>query len=141
MGACQPHFKARDEQLRKTYGTLPNLEMPGVVLGEAKSRILEESWILVNTSWREGLPLSFVEAAGHQCAILSPLNPDDFASRFGYWAQQDTLDDLANGLESLLSGDRWRELGRQAQAFVRETFEFERAVDQHMAVYQDLLAK
>jgi glycosyltransferase involved in cell wall biosynthesis len=140
MGACQPHFKNRDQNLREEFGRLPNLEMPGVVLGEEKSRILEESWILVNTSWREGLPISFIEAAAHQCAILSPLDPDEFASKFGYWAKKDTLDDMAYGLECLLEGDRWRGLGQQAQAYVRASFEFERAMDHHMAVYEELLS-
>lgn len=141
MGACQPHFKDRDADLRETWGHLPNLSMPGVLLGEEKSRILEESWILVNTSWREGLPISFVEAAGHQCAILSPLNPDDFASQFGYWAEKDTLDDLAYGLNCLLEDNRWRELGQQAQAYIKETFEFERAIELHLSAYQELLSK
>lgn len=141
MGACQPHFNDRDRKLRKTYGSLPNLTMPGVVLGEEKSRLLEESWILVNTSWREGLPISYIEAAAHQCAILSPLNPDDFARSFGYWAEKDTLDDLAHGLECLISENRWRELGQRAQAYVRETFEFERAIDQHLSVYKENLAR
>jgi hypothetical protein len=80
-----------------------------------------------------------VEAAAHQCAILSPLNPDDFASRFGYWAEKDTLDDLAYGLNCLLTRNRWQELGQRAQDYVRETFEFQRAIDQHISAYQELL--
>jgi glycosyltransferase involved in cell wall biosynthesis len=141
MGACQPHFQQRDQKLREEFGRLPNLSMPGVVLGEDKSRILEESWVLVNTSWREGLPISFIEAAAHQCAILSPLNPDDFARRFGYWAEKDTLDDLAHGLSCLLSEDRWRERGQEARAYVQKTFAFDRAIDLHTAAYQELLSQ
>jgi glycosyltransferase involved in cell wall biosynthesis len=139
MGACQPHFKDRDEKLRKEYGGIPNLSLPGLVFGEEKSRILEQSWVLVNTSWREGLPLSYVEAAGHKCALLSGLNPDDFTSQFGYWAEEDTVDELEKGLNCLLENDRWKAKGQLAYDYVNDVFEFEKAIDQHIAVYEKLL--
>jgi glycosyltransferase involved in cell wall biosynthesis len=139
MGACQPHFKDRDAMLRKQYGDIPNLSMPGVVLGEEKSRILEQSWVLVNTSWREGLPLSYVEAAAHKCALLSGLNPDDFTSQFGYLAQEDTVDELETGLKCLLENDMWKSKGQKGYEYVNEVFEFDKAVDRHIAAYEDIL--
>lgn len=141
MGACQPHFKARDAKLRKEYGSIPNLRLPGVVLGEEKSRILEKSWVLVNTSWREGLPLSYVEAAAHQCALLSGLNPDNFSSEFGYWSQEDSVEGLKEGLTCLLENNLWRTKGQLGQAYVKETFAFDEAIDRHIAAYQALLAR
>ncbi len=141
MGACQPHFKDRDANLRAEYGSVPNLEMPGVMLGEEKSRILEESWILINTSWREGLPISFIEAAAHRCAILSYLNPDSFTENFGYWAKEDTLESLETGLRWLLAENCWQEKGLLGQAYVNETFEYEHAIDCHLRAYEKLLEK
>jgi glycosyltransferase involved in cell wall biosynthesis len=141
MGACQPHFKDRDQQLRETYADVPNLSMPGLVFGEEKSKILEQSWVLINTSWREGLPISFIEAAAHRCAILSALDPDNFATQFGYWAQKDTIDDLEYGLNCLLQENRWKELGQRGQEYVSQVFETEQAIDRHIAVYEELLAK
>jgi glycosyltransferase involved in cell wall biosynthesis len=141
MGACQPHFKDRDEKLRKEYGSIPNLRLPGLVFGEEKSRILEQSWVLVNTSWREGLPLSYVEAAGHKCALLSSLNPDDFTSSFGHWAEKDTVDDLEHGLNCLLENDLWKTKGQQGYEYVSNVFEFEKAIDHHIAAYEKLLSQ
>ena len=58
--------KERDRRLRSAYEGIPNLEMTGIIdqfqSGEL-SRILEKSWVLVNTSPREGLPNAFLEAA------------------------------------------------------------------------------
>src|SRR4029079_11879393 len=87
---------------------LPNLEMPGHVdqfASGAVASALNESWILVNTAVREGLPNAFLEAAAHGCAILSAVDPDGFASRFGVKVE---ADNFAAGLETLLQGDRWR---------------------------------
>ncbi len=101
------------------------------------SGALSQSWIMVNTSSREGLPNAFLEAGAHGCAILSAVDPDGFASRFGVRVRDD---DFASGLVELLEGGRWRECGERARLHVRETFELHRAIDQHLAVYRDVLA-
>jgi glycosyltransferase involved in cell wall biosynthesis len=126
------------DQLRLRYAGLSNLEMPGHVdqFGSAGvSDVLSESWILVNTSVREGLPNAFLEAAAHGCAILSAVDPDGFATRFGVQVRHH---DFAAGLAELLEGDRWRERGEQARRFVLGTFELNAAVNAHLAVYREL---
>jgi len=96
-----------------------------------------ESWILVNTAVREGLPNAFLEAAAHGCASLSAVDPDGFASRFGAKVEGD---DFTAGLETLLQGDRWRGCGERAREHVRSTFELATAIDRHLAIYNELLA-
>ena len=44
-------------------------------------------------------------------------------------------DDFAAGLTHLLQEDRWREQGEAARSYIGETFEQERAIDAHLAVY------
>jgi glycosyltransferase involved in cell wall biosynthesis len=113
--------------------------MPGYVdqfASDAVDRVLGESWILVNTSVREGLPNAFLEAAAHGCAILSAEDPDGFASRFGVRVE---ADDFAAGLAHLLNADRWRSGGELARRYVLSTFGMESAVDRHVSVYEDLM--
>lgn len=128
-----------DRDLRRRYSGLPNLEMPGHVDPFDSGRLsglLSESWIMVNTASREGLPNAFLEAGAHGCAILSALDPGGFVSRFGVRVRDD---DYAGGLAELLQGDRWRDCGERARLHVQETFELERAVDRHLAVYREVL--
>ena len=99
--------------------------------------VLEKSWILVNTASREGLPAAFVEAASYRCAILATVDPDGFASQFGYFAE--TPETLASGLEHLLEDDRWRECGERAYAYALEHFEQSRVVQKHLELYETLL--
>lgn len=130
---------AWDRHLRDTYGGLANLELPGVVdqfASDGLSRLLGRSWILVNTASREGLPNSFLEAAAHGCAILSHVNPDGFASDFGYHA---AADDFAEGLARLLEGDAWRERGERGRRYVAEHFALERAMDRHEVMYREVV--
>lgn len=127
-----------DQYLRSTYGSLPNLELPGFIdqfRSNELSRLLGRSWILANTAAREGLPNAFIEAAAHGCAILSAVDPDGFASRFGCQVKDD---DFVTGLRSLLHGDRWRALAEAGYNYVRETFALERAIDRHLSIYERL---
>lgn len=130
------HDGARDLRLRQLYGGTPNLEMPGFVTGREKDRVLGGSWILVNTSVSECLPVSFLEAAAHGCAILSFHDPDGFASNFGYHVVDGDLD---KGLRCLMEDGAWRERGERGFAYVSDVHELGRVVDLHLEAYEALL--
>jgi glycosyltransferase involved in cell wall biosynthesis len=136
--------KSRDEKwdsyLRETYSNISNLEMTGFVdqfSSNELSQILEKSWIMVNTATREGLANSFLEASAHRCAILSSVDPDGFASKFGYHVKDE---DYLKGLASLLDGYAWVEKGERGYDHVNETFEMKKAIDAHLSVYNELLS-
>jgi glycosyltransferase involved in cell wall biosynthesis len=121
---------------RRQYADLPNLEFEGFVNQFASNRleeILSRSWILVNTALREGLPRSFLEAASFKCAILSRVDPDGFASRFG--ARVDD-DDFAKGLRRLLLGGEWRRRGEEGYRYVTKKYGYEASITQHVELYQ-----
>ena len=127
---------AYDAALRAQYQTVSNLEMPGFIsrFDEAgrMERILSDTWALVNTAAREGLPLTFLEAAAYGCAIVSAVDPDQFASRFG---QEVCGDDFATALRKLMAGAPL-EKGRRAHAHVKATYENSMALQAHSAEYQ-----
>ena len=127
-----------ERDLRARYAGLANLELRGHAdqfSSDEVDRALASSWILVNTSIREGLPNAFLEAAAHGCAILSSADPDGFASRFGARVEGD---DFAAGLQQLLTGDRWRERGASGREYVRKTYELELAMGRHLELYTEL---
>jgi glycosyltransferase involved in cell wall biosynthesis len=129
-----------DRRLRSRYAHLPNLEMTGYLDPFSSSQLaalLSESWILVNTASREGLPNAFLEAGAHGCAVLSAVDPGGFTSRFGLRVNND---DFAAGLQELLQGEWWRECGERARAYVRATYEQELAIDKHLSEYRELLS-
>lgn len=136
IAAGEVHEEKRDRFLRKKYEDVPNLEMPGWMFGEEKYRILEDSWVLINTSVRECLPVSFLEAAAYECAILSSNNPDNFAEKFGYYARDN---DFAKGLRFLLEDEEWREKGRLGRRYVEEVHELEKVIQRHKKIYEKLL--
>lgn len=135
--------QSRDKQweafLYKKYEKIPNIHFMGFIdqfRSDEHARIREKSWISVNTATREAMPNSIIEASASKCAILSHVDPDGFASRFGYHAKND---DFEEGLRFLLEKDRWRARGEKAYEYVKDTFEMEKAITMHMDIYKNLV--
>ncbi len=97
------------------------------------TELMEKSWILINPAIREGLPNSYLEAAAHQTAILSYVDPDGFASRFGFHALTDNFEE---GLSRLLKDNFWKEQGMKGYQYVQDTFALDKAMDRHEEVYE-----
>ncbi len=139
IAAGESQDKARDQVLRNQYGGLHNLKMPGLLdqfSGNHLAKLYEKSWILVNTSTREGLPNAFLEAMAHKCAIVSHVNPENTASRFGYHVKDGNFE---KGLTSLLLNSRWIKKGEAGSVYVKENYDFKKAIDAHINVYENLL--
>lgn len=134
--AGKAHDPRRDLEVRQMMSGVPNLEQRGFVDGAEKRELLDESWVLANTSYVECLPVAFLEAAAHRCAILSPHDPDGFAARFGYHV---TEDDYVSGLRWLLEDERWREKGEAGYRYVSEVHEAGRVIDLHLEHYKRLV--
>ena len=125
-----------DERLRRQYQGLPNLQLTGLINRfsepERMSAVLSEAWALVSTGAREGLPLTFLEAAAHGCAIVSQVDADGMATRFGEWAADG---DFGQALRRLMRGAPL-EKGLQARDYVLAQHESSRALAAHLEVYQ-----
>ncbi len=129
------HDEARDRELRIRYGGAPNLQLTGFVSEEEKSRILGESWALVNTSVREALPVSFLEALAHGTPIISGENPDGLTENYGYVAGDG---DYSAAVNRLLADDERLEKGYRGRRYVEEVHEAGNAVDRHVKIYESL---
>lgn len=130
-----------EAELQQRFGHLPNLHMLGFIdqFEDARlSALYEESWVMVNTAAREGLPNSFIEAAGHACAIVSELDPDQFTSRFGAIASGG---DYATALANLLEQERWKTAGAAGREYVLATNAPPIAIQAHIDVYRQALAE
>jgi len=73
-----------------------------------------------------------------ECAILSRVDPDGFASRFGHRVEDDHF---AAGLRLLLQDGSWRRKGEEAHAYVSEKYGFEASIAQHVEAYSRALAR
>jgi glycosyltransferase involved in cell wall biosynthesis len=131
------NYPGIDQILRSKYRNLPNVIMTGFVSEKEKSEILEKSWVMINTSIREGLPVSFLEANSHKTAILSYVNPDNFATNFGCHVSDE---DFARGLRTLLENDVWKEKGEHGYSYVKKVHEVNKVTQEHISLYKKILS-
>ena len=122
--------------LIRPYRHLDNLKFLGWTFGDRKSQILEKSWVLVNTSVHEALPVSFLEAWAHECAVLSNANPEGLVKRFGYWARGGNH---AEGLRHLLMNNTWRQRGRNGRHYVETHHDVHSSIKQLIEIYRRIL--
>ena len=140
LAAGRSRDVAWEAELRERYASIPNLTLLGFIdqfESGALERLLSESWILVNTSVREGLPTSFLEALASQCALLSSVNPGGMTERFGEHVADGNF---SHALDRLLAGDAWRARGEAGWQYVQEHFELDAVIDRHVSVYDRLMA-
>jgi glycosyltransferase involved in cell wall biosynthesis len=137
----QSRDKKWEAFLYKKYSKFPNIKFTGFIdqfSSDEHARLRNQSWVMVNTATREALPNSFLESAAAKCAILSHVDPDGFASQFGYHAKNN---DFAEGLRFLLENDRWHARGEKGFQYVKNTFEMNMALQKHVDIYKRLLAQ
>jgi len=127
------HDLSKDTALRRAYGGLPNLELTGFVSEEEKSRILGTSWALVNTSVREALPVSFLEALAHETPIISGENPDGLTERYGYHVSGS---DYVSAIHRMLRDPDRRRKGAEGRRHVKRVHDADTVADLHLRVYR-----
>lgn len=139
----RPHFTGPGSWLP---GRLPtNVSVLGHLDGEAKRSALSSSWLLVNTSIHESLPISFLEALHCGTPIVSCQDPEAVTSRFGRYVGRvdgsglDALDAFADGVESLVDDDDLRlRLGAEGRQWARENHTPDRFLDAFSALAASL---
>jgi len=132
------HDPVRDKILRSQWQNISNLHFLGFQSGKVKEEMLSKAWVLINTSYYECLPVSFLEGLAHKCALLSTQNPDNYSAMFGEWTDPN-VDCLKKGLINLLKNDSWKTKGENGFEHVEKVHSTERGVNNHIKLYKELL--
>ncbi len=136
------HCAGLIDPIIEKYKDLKNLKFCGLVSGQKKDNVLRESWIMVNTSIHEGLPVSWLEALSYKLPIVSTVNTERFASTYGEYVGEflgdgnDAVPNLANAIESLVNDEKRRKnLATLGYRYVVDTYShrsFIQALLQHV---------
>lgn len=123
-----------------------NVRFHGHVEAEAKLQLLERAWVIINTSIHEALPISFLESLSMGIPILSMQNPDELATKFGYFSGRwdgdglDGLPFLERGLIELTKEKNSNlQIGSKGAEWVRTTHSQEIFVKEFMAMHRRIL--
>jgi glycosyltransferase involved in cell wall biosynthesis len=130
------------DRLGREAGQTPNLQWRPQVPFSETDAFFRRAKVLVNTSDSEGFANAFIQACKWAVPILSlAVNPDLFLTRHscGLCVGGDETR-LAEGLEFLLEGDRYVELGTNARVYAQRYHDIVRIVEQYKELFERLAA-
>lgn len=131
-----PALENRQKLLSKAYEKFKNIHIMNFITEEEKQHILAKSWIHLNTSVREGLPSSFLEAGARGCALVSSVNPDNYPSMFGSFVEKG---EFSTALGDLIKSEECFELGRLAHKHMLKNHQTSMVMREHVNAMNRLL--
>ena len=132
------HFKDKffTEEIFIKYSKFDNIYFQDFVSEEKKFELLGKSWILLNTSVREGIPATYLEAMNTKTCIVASVDPDQYTSKFGVKVNGNDYDTAIN---KAISNNTYVEKGNLGFEHLKETHEISKVMNQHLAIYQSLM--
>jgi len=117
----------------KRYQHVPNLKFIGIIDGEAKEKLFKQSWMFLNTSIHEGLPVTFLESFSYGKCVVSSVNPEGLVEKYGFYTgdilgdgtDEASLERFSEGIQRLLDNKQERlDRGWAAREYVQEIHSF-----------------
>lgn len=131
-----PTLIQRQQELIRAYRKFDNIHILDFVSEEVKRSIVSGSWILLNTSVREGLPISFLEAAAVGTAIVSSVNPDSYSSKYGAFVPKGNF---ITKIRELIKSEECFELGKKGHSYIKKTHETDVVMKEHIRLLNGVL--
>jgi glycosyltransferase involved in cell wall biosynthesis len=133
-------LERKQRELISKYSKFNNIHILGFVGERTKYEVLSKSWVLLNTSVREGLPITFLEAGAYQNAIVSHANPDGWADRFGLNVQTNDYREYMDAIRKAISEELYNSKGKEAYRYVKEVHEENKVAREHIQIYQKVMS-
>ena len=131
------HYENVEKYLNKEFHDLRNLTILGFVPEETKREIIGRSWVLLNTSIREGLPITFLEALAEGTPIVSYVDPDNYVSRFGIKVNYDERSFIV-GIEQAVSERIFKKLGQYERSYALSEHALDVVMKKHIQIYKEM---
>lgn len=131
------HYEVVEDYLKKTFSEMKNVSILGFVNEEEKREIIGKSWALLNTSIREGLPITFLEALAEETPIISYVDPDSYVSRFGIKVDY-SLESFIHGIEQAVSERLFQKIGQNERSYALREHALDVVMNKHIQIYSDI---
>lgn len=142
------HFPNFMNPIIENYKKLPNLNFLGLIQGEEKWKEIGSSWIMMNTSIHEALPVSYLEGLMLKTPLVGGnVDPDNLVTQFGVYAgefwgdgkNEETTNAFANALGALLENTQLRnEKAKAGREYVFSNHSFSRFKQNIEKIYESI---
>jgi len=131
-------YQRIENYLKRKAASLKNVKILGFIGEEEKREIIGRSWGLLNTSIREGLPITFLEAMAEGTPIVSYVDPDGYTSTFGVRVDYN-VDSFLSGVRKVVDMELYSEIGTRARDFTLKNHEISLVMARHEEIYRKMI--
>ena len=126
-----------EEKLSVEFSRYSNIHILGFIDESSKRNYIGKAWGLINTSIREGLPITFLEALAEGTPIISYVNPDNYVSRFGIKVDYDERS-FMQGIDQAVSERLFQKIGQEERLYASMEHGLDAVMNKHIRIYKDL---
>ncbi len=127
-----------EKKLISEFSAYTNIHILGFIDEETKRKYIGEAWGLINTSIREGLPITFLEALAEGTPIISYVDPDNYTSKFGVKVDY-TIESFKRGIEKSVSERLYEKIGDIEHEYASKKHGMSVIMNEHINLYEEML--
>ncbi|MGC8622157.1 MAG: glycosyltransferase family 4 protein [Caldisphaera sp.] len=127
-----------EKRLTSEFSAYPNIHILGFIDEEMKKKYIGEAWGLINTSIREGLPITFLEALAEGTPIVSYVDPDNYTSKFGVKVDY-TIESFKQGIEKTVSERLYEKIGNIEREYAIKEHGLTVIMNKQINLYEEML--
>ena len=131
-------FTKVEEKLSYEFSKYPNIHILGFIPESTKREYIGRAWGLINTSIREGLPITFLEALAEGTPIISYVDPDNYSTKFGIKVDYNERS-FINGIERAVSEKLFSKVGQEERLYASREHGLDIIMNKHIEIYKELV--
>ncbi len=130
-------LQRKEEILKRKYSSFSNIHFEKFVSEERKKELIGRAWILLNTSVREGLPVTFLEAMSQKTCIVSDVDPDNYTSNFGVAVENG---DYVGAIKKAIENNLYKDKGQKGYEHALAVHEIGKVMKRHVELYEEIIS-
>ncbi len=127
-----------EKKLKDEFSKYSNIHILGFVDEKTKREYIGRSWALINTSIREGLPITFLEAMAEGTPIISYVDPDNYTSKFGIKVDYN-VSSFKDAINKSVKEKLYEKIGETEREYIKKEHEISVVMKKHIDIYHDLI--
>ena len=129
--------------IQKNASKINNFDFKGFVPNNEINKYYAESSLVINTSYVEGFPNTFLEAWGNYTPVITlDFDPDEIICRYKLGLHSKTFEQLIKDTKTLLYNDNLRmEMGNNSREYVEKEHNLNKILNEYEYLIKNLVAK
>tara|TARA_B100000029_G_scaffold515301_1_gene621615 strand:+ start:3350 stop:4453 length:1104 start_codon:yes stop_codon:yes gene_type:complete len=133
--------KIYNRYLMENSKNISNIEYLGELTQEEVYKLLDKSYLLINTSKFESFPNTFIEAWVRGVPVISKsVNPDNFLKNSCFGFKETNISGIIRKIEYLITHpDKYNQISKETKSLSHQIFDLDIVVDKYLSTFSKVI--